>query len=544
MVLRYFPIFIVAAIVFIFACAPPPPGYEVKYYPKEEKKPTAMPMIRIGLAEGLESLKFDIDGKVEILDRGEKIATRVDWKQPYLIEVARARPAKMIYRLRVREFTDRRKANRLADSLRALDLPISIITRKSRRFHNGRLKVISSYSVVLNKKFETADQAYRYQWTIRDKVTAVAIQFVEKPASGEIVLTNQKTGERFRASRVMILRGDVFTLELPTAEGFHFENIQRRRYHSRLEFIIDRFGKLTVINVIPLETYLKGVVGSEMQEKFPLEALKAQAVTARSYTLARIGKQHPLAPFDVCDEVHCHVYGGLDRESPKVTQAVNETSGQILMYKNQICETFYAGVCGGHTENNEFVWQGEPRPYLQGQLDADNIRLPLGYLQNEENVRRWIESQPRVFCNTQNKDVPDFLEYTKKYFRWQVRYSQRKLSQIIEKKSGQRIGLVSQIVPVLRGVSGRLYEIEIRGTRGKINVSNELQIRRVLSENYLYSSCFVVDRKGSEFVIKGAGWGHGVGMCQTGAAMMALQGKNYKEILNHYYTYTKLVKLY
>ena len=544
MLLRYFPIFIVAAIVFIFACAPPPPGYEVKYYPKEEKKPTAMPMIRIGLAEGLESLKFDIDGKVEILDRGRKIATRMDWNQPYLIQVARATEAKMIYRLRVREFTDGRKANRLADSLRALGLPISIVSRKSRRFYNGRLKVITNYSVVLNKKFASADEAYRFQWTIRDKVNAVAVQYTDEDANGEIMLTNLKTGEKFHASRVMILRGDIFSLELPTAEGFHFAEKQKRRYHFRLEFVIDRFGKLTVINVIPLETYLKGVVGSEMQEKFPLEALKAQAVTARSYTLARIGKQHPLAPFDVCDEVHCHVYGGLDRESSKVTQAVNETSGQILMYKNQICETFYAGVCGGHTENNEFVWQGEPRPYLQGQLDAENIKLPDGYLQNEKNVRRWIESQPRVFCNTQQEDVPDFLEYTKKYFRWQVRYSQTELSRIIEKKSGQKIGLVREIIPVLRGVSGRLYEIKIRGTRGSITVENELQIRRTLSENYLYSSCFVIDREGRDFVIKGAGWGHGVGMCQTGAAMMALKGKNYKEILNHYYPYTKLVKLY
>ncbi|NOZ62755.1 MAG: SpoIID/LytB domain-containing protein [Calditrichaeota bacterium] len=542
MVLKYISIFIIAIIV-IFACAPPP-QYEEKYFPQEKREPETMPLIRIGLAEGLESLQFEIDGKVEILDRSRKIASRLAWNQPYRIDVANAREAKMIYRLRVREFSDRRKAYRLADSLRSLNLPVAIVSRKARLFRKGRLKVASLYSVVIDKKFPDADKAYRYQWTIRDKVTAVAVQFINAPASGEIFLTNLKTGEKFHASRVMILRGDIFSLELPTAEGFHFEEKQKRRYHSRLEFVVDRFGKLTVINVIPLETYLKGVVGSEMQEKFPLEALKAQAVAARCYTLARLGKQHPLAPFDVCDEVHCHVYGGIDRESPRVTQAVNETAGQILVYKNQICETFYAGVCGGHTENNEYVWNGEPHPYLQGHLDAENIRLPRAYLQNEKNVRRWIESQPRVFCNTQTNEVPDFLEYTKKYFRWQVRYSQRELSRIIEKKSGQKIGLVTQIVPILRGVSGRLYEIEIRGTRGKITVDNELQIRRTLSENYLYSSCFVVDREGSDFIIKGAGWGHGVGMCQTGAAMMALKGKNYKEVLNHYYPYTKLVKFY
>ena len=544
MALRYIIISIIAFIVFIFACAPPPPGYEKKYYPREEKKPTAMPMIRIGLAEGLESLKFDIDGKVEILDRARKIATRVDWNQPYLIEVRHAREAKMTYRLRVREFTDKRKANRLVDSLRALNLPITVISRKSRQFRDGRLKVISIYSVVLSQKFTSADDAYRFQGAFRDKVTAVAVQYIDKPPSGEIMLTNLKSGEKFRASRVMILRGDVFSLELPTAEGFHFAEKQKRRYHSRLEFVIDRFGKLTVINVVPLEIYLKGVVGSEMQEKFPLEALKAQAVTARSYTLARIGKQHPLSPFDLCDEIHCHVYGGTDRESERVTEAVNSTRGRVLMYDDRICETFYAGVCGGHSESNEYVWSGEPQAYLQGVLDADIGRLPENFLTKEKNVRRWIESSPKVFCNTQKSEVPEYLNYTKKYFRWKVRYSQYEISQIIRKKTGQNIGMLLEIIPVLRGVSGRLISIKLRGTRKTITIENELEIRRVLSNNYLYSSCFVVDREGTDFIIKGAGWGHGVGMCQTGAAMMALKGYNYKQILNHYYKYANLVKIY
>jgi SpoIID/LytB domain protein len=223
---------------------------------------------------------------------------------------------------------------------------------------------------------------------------------------------------------------------------------------------------------------------------------------------------------------------------------VTETCGLILKHEDKICDTFYSGVCGGYTENNENVWEGEPRTYLQGSVDAEQINLSDSFLQNEDNVRRWIESSPKVFCNTQQGIVPDFLKYTTKYFRWQVSYSQSELSDIIAKKTGQNIGSLLDIVPLRRGVSGRLTEIELRGTRRTIIIEKELNIRKTLSENYLYSSCFVVDRQETEFIIKGAGWGHGVGMCQTGAAMMALNGYNFKQILQHYYQQAEIVRLY
>ena len=156
----------------------------------------------------------------------------------------------------------------------------------------------------------------------------------------------------------------------------------------------------------------------------------------------------------------------------------------------------------------------------------------------------WIESSPNVFCNTQKEPVPEFLKYTTKYFRWEVRYTQLEISNIIKNKTGEDIGRLLKIIPVSRGVSGRLTEIKLEGTKKTITVEKELSIRKALSDNYLYSSCFVVDRDGSNFIMKGAGWGHGVGMCQTGAAMMALQGFKYREILSHYYQNVEIVKLY
>jgi len=215
------------------------------------------------------------------------------------------------------------------------------------------------------------------------------------------------------------------------------------------------------------------------------------------------------------------------------------------MHDDNICDTRYAGVCGGHTENNENVWYNDPQPYLRGRLDSElGYLLSRDYLTGESNVRQWIESRPEVYCNTTRTQVPDYLNYTKKYFRWSVRYSREELSRIIANKTGQNIGALIEIIPLARGVSGRIKKVELRGTRKSIIIERELEIRKALSPNYLYSSCFVVDLEGNDFIIKGAGWGHGVGMCQTGAAMMALDGFNYREILNHYYQNSKLVKLY
>ena len=535
----------IALLIFLFQCAippppPPPPSPEERFRPISKK----IPDVRIGIAEGLEGIQFKADGQIEIFDKNDLLAQKLSWGEQWEVKISNTQPSIIKYRLRYKEVQDRNEADRILEMLTDQGLPVIIKRIKKRMFRENKVNWVTSYLICLEPEFETEEQAYNYQWRIRDKITAIALPFLKTPPTGDIILTNTETGESYQSTDMLRIRADVFTLNITTGEGFHFSNNETRKYHSQIDFIIDRFGKLTVVNVLPFETYLMGVVGSEMQEKFPIEALKAQAITARSYSLARIGKQHPLSPFDLCDEVHCHVYGGMDRESPWINEAVRETSGLILMNENKICDTFYAGVCGGHTENNEFVWDGEPRIYLKGRLDAEINNFSDTFLQNEENVRLWIESSPNVFCNTQQGPVPDYLAYTIKYFRWEVRYTQSEISTIIRKKTGENIGRLRKIIPVSRGVSGRLNEIKLEGTRKTITVEKELSIRKALSENYLYSSCFVVDRDGSDFIIKGAGWGHGVGMCQTGAAQMALQGFGYREILNHYYQNAEIVKLY
>ncbi len=503
------------------------------------------PNVRIGIAENLESLSFESTNAIDIYNQDDQLLSNTFSGKKWRVRLENTTPVNLSYRLLYKEVDDRQAAESAAATLenRGYEAVIKQINKKMLR--GTEFGTAVSYQVMLKPIFSFESEAKQYQQKIGSQVSTVILPFFDERPNGRVILISDDTGERFVSPGMIRVLGKFFTLTTMAGEGYHFEQSEQRTYRSHLEFWIDRFGGLTVVNELPIEIYLRGVIGSEMNSKFPLEALKAQAVTARGYTLGWIGKLHRLAPFDLCDEVHCHVYGGAEREAESVIKAAEQTKGQVLMNEDQICDTRYAGVCGGHSENNEDVWNNEPQSYLRGHLDSPHSNsLPTDYLTDESNVRKWIESSPNVYCNTLQSSEPEYLNYTKKYFRWSVRYSREELSQIIKNKTGKNIGSLDKIIPLERGVSGRLKKIELSGTRQSIVIEKELEIRKALSQNYLYSSCFVVDRDETDFIIKGAGWGHGVGMCQTGAAMMALYGANYKKILNHYYQGSKIVRLY
>ena len=503
------------------------------------------PNVRVGIAENLESLSFETNGNVDIYDQDDHLLAGAFWGRKWQVHLEGAAPVHISYRLLYQEVDQQAAAERVVAYLENRGQGAVIKRIKKRMLRGAQFVNFYSFQILLKPVFYSESEAKQYQQSLDNQISTTVLPFFDARPQGRVILINEDTGQRFYSAGMIRVQGNLFTLKTVIGKGYHFEHEEQRIYRSHLEFWIDRFGGLTLVNELPIEIYLRGVIGSEMNSKFPLEALKAQAVTARGYTLSWMDKLHRLSPFDVCDEVHCHVYGGVDRESEAVIQAADETRGQVLMYNNQICDTRYAGVCGGCSENNEDVWGNEPQPYLRGRLDSRHPNsLPTNYLTDESYVREWIESSPDVFCNTTRGTVPEALDYTKKYFRWTVRYSRDELSRIIATKTGQNIGTLVEIVPLQRGVSGRLKKIQLRGTRQSIVIEQELEIRRVLSQNYLYSSCFVVDRDGNDFIIKGAGWGHGVGMCQTGAAMMALNGYNYRDILIHYYQKSRIFKLY
>ena len=359
--------------------------------------------------------------------------------------------------------------------------------------------------------------------------------------------------------------------------NFHWERKEVQRFKGELKIIVED-DRLTAINIIPIEDYLTSVISSEMSATASLELLKAHAVISRSWLLNKLkvanGKlkviMHPdntanfelsTLPsqlikwydheahknFDVCADDHCQRYQGITRTStPQAIEAVFATRGEVLMYEEEICDARFSKCCGGAFEEFQNCWENVKHPYLIGQRDSKTeTRLP--DLTKEAEADKWIRTSPAAFCNTHNKQVlsqvlNNYDQETTDFYRWRVCYSQQELSELIHKRSGIEFGKIIDLIPVERGTSGRLVRLKIVGTLRTLIIGKELEIRRTLSSSHLYSSAFVVDKEykdekeiPSRFILTGSGWGHGVGLCQIGAAVMGEQGYKYKEILSHYY---------
>lgn len=359
---------------------------------------------------------------------------------------------------------------------------------------------------------------------------------------------------------------------------FHWERRENQRFLGNLKFVIEN-GNISAINIVSLEDYLVSVISSEMNATSSEELLKAHAVISRSWLLAQIQKnsaiksnyqtlfktsteiikwydreEHEL--FDVCADDHCQRYQGISRQSTEmVKKVIEETRGEILMYENDICDARFSKCCGGLMETFENVWESVPHPYLQGNPDCARKSYTLD-LTIDENADKWIRTSPEAFCNTNNAKVlkqvlNDYDQETADFYRWKVIYSQKELSEIIKERSGIDFGEIIALEPIERGTSGRIIRLKIIGTERVMVIGKELEIRRTLSKSHLYSSAFVVDTDDEnnegvpqKFVLTGAGWGHGVGLCQIGAAMMAEKGYNYMEILSHYFPNAKTEKNY
>ena len=360
--------------------------------------------------------------------------------------------------------------------------------------------------------------------------------------------------------------------------NFHWERKEVQRFKGELKIIVED-DRLTAINIIPIEDYLTSVISSEMSATASLELLKAHAVISRSWLLNKLkvanGKlkviMHPdntanfelsTLPsqlikwydheahknFDICADDHCQRYQGITRTStPQAIEAVFATRGEVLMYEEEICDARFSKCCGGAFEEFQNCWENVKHPYLIGQRDSKTeTRLP--DLTKEAEADKWIRTSPAAFCNTHNKQVlsqvlNNYDQETTDFYRWRVCYSQQELSELIHKRSGIEFGKIIDLIPVERGTSGRLVRLKIVGTLRTLIIGKELEIRRTLSSSHLYSSAFVVDKEYKEdekeipsrFILTGSGWGHGVGLCQIGAAVMGEQGYKYKEILSHYY---------
>ncbi len=372
-----------------------------------------------------------------------------------------------------------------------------------------------------------------------------------------------------------------FTLHAVTiGVDFHWQRMEDQVFKGSLKLIIEN-NKITAINVLSIEDYLTSVISSEMRATSSEEFLKAHAVISRSWLLAQIEKSRTIYKegkkynahtrtesevirwydredhqnYDVCADDHCQRYQGITRAStPMVVKVIENTCGEVLTYAGSVCDTRYYKCCGGMTELFENVWEPVNHPYLQRVID--NSIPPEGFtleMNKEETVRRWILGNPDAFCNTKDKQIlsqvlNDYDQETNDFFRWKVTYTQKELSDLVKTRTGIDFGTITDLVPLKRGVSGRIMRLRIEGTLKTMVIGKELEIRKTLSKSHLYSSCFFVEKTGDgdkvSFILHGAGWGHGVGLCQIGAAVMGAKGYTYREILGHYFPGANLGKSY
>ncbi len=409
---------------------------------------------------------------------------------------------------------------------------------------------------------------------------------------GEFAATND---ERFRPGDFQYDAGKLKTAELRLEPAsplssfvirdviigieFHWERKQDQEFRGALRIQRDGNGRLIVINDVPVESYLSSVISSEMSASAHPELLKAHAIISRSWLLAQIKPwktprrkpsftiqerngekqlirwydQENHTGFDVCADDHCQRYQGVTKAtSQKVEEVIRETFGRVLAYDDELCDARFSKSCGGMTEHFSAAWEDVEKPYLPVLYDGESFppqfALPL---ERDANAAAWIRNAPPAFCNTNERTVlgkilPDFDQETADFYRWHVTIEQDELQALLRRKLGEDFGFICKLEPVERGGSGRIVRLRIVGERETMVIGKELEIRRALSPSHLYSSAFVVeqDEQASQFTLTGAGWGHGVGLCQIGAALMAERGYTYRQILEHYYRGARLFALY
>ena len=364
--------------------------------------------------------------------------------------------------------------------------------------------------------------------------------------------------------------------------NFHWERQETQVFLGTLKLVVDE-EKIVAINILPVEEYLTSVISSEMSANSSLELLKAHAVVSRSWLFAQIEKRKAMKGkdegffsfiktkeeyirwydredhtiFDVCADDHCQRYQGITKASNEtVAEAVRATRGQLLMHGNKVCDARFSKCCGGATEEFEYCWEEKHYPYLTAVRDAEEEEhRELPDLTQEKEAQYWIRKAPHSFCDTHDAKIlsqilNNYDQETTDFYRWHIRYSQEELAEIIRNNTKTDYGDIIDLIPVERGKSGRICKLKIVGTLKTLTIGKELEIRRTLSTSHLFSSAFIVD-KGELvdgipqwFFISGAGWGHGVGLCQIGAAVMGEKGYKYDEILLHYYKGAEIRRFY
>ncbi|HHS13745.1 MAG TPA: SpoIID/LytB domain-containing protein [bacterium] len=516
---------------------------------------TNEPVLRVNVAGGNHSLDFQVTDEFSIENNsGETIIGPLRSGLHWRVKMESYEPAQFIYSILVHTTQDEVEAGEIADQLNKQGLNVRIRELGGVILLNEKHLTDNRQLQVLVGEFNSSTEAYHFQWSGKSEYEVEVIHEKIRESRGVLEIFDAQYERSSKLQNQLTLRplvNDTETelFDVMVSKSFPFEKKIKKRFQGPITFRIGDHGNIMAICEIPLEKYLEGVLSAVMDPKDPIEALKSQAVASRGLALANLGLFHPNEPFDFCSDHHCQLFIDNTKVHETVLKAIHATRGEVLYSNRQICETLYSRLCGGHTSDNHPIHSKPYAPGLQSVYDGKSNHRRKN-LNKEGHVDDWIKSNPKVYCNPQIHEWYPLLENAGEAFRWEVTHSRKKLEEIIIEKTGEDIGTLFDIVPVKRGNSGRLKEIEIIGSRKNLYITKDINIRQTLDRDILQSSCFIIESELGvdgiplSFRFIGAGLGHGAGLCQTGATVMAHEGQSYLNILNHYFKGGKMHQIY
>jgi len=505
------------------------------------------PQVRIGMIQSAETIRFQCESAFDVLDlQGNRMA-RGKANTPCEAHIGQTQAAEVRYHVRLAIAVTEEEAEKRHKKLKERNItttlwrPGIVLPLRDFTMDNREYWVVTS-------AFADAEEAKTFALAYQPVGEAVVVKEIVRKAAGTLLVMHQPFQEGCR-----IVPADpgarIELFDVTVGIEFHWQHKRTQLLPGILEICLNNAGRLLAVNELDIETYLISVNSSEMTAENPVELLKAQTIAARSTILATMGKHHYDEKFHLCSDDHCQCYHGVANISDHSRAAAVETEGVNLLHGGRVCDARYAKICGGIMEDYAHVWDEREVPYLVPGVDGrEQLHYPLT---DEAQVRNYINSTPDVWCNTQKYEIPSSLPYnTRDLFRWQVSFPRPELGELISRRLGIHFGELVDLIPVDRAPGGRLIHLDIVGSERTVRIGKELVIRRALSESHLYSACFYIERDRDQegavttFHLHGAGWGHGVGLCQVGATVMAQQGFDHAAILAHYYKQSRLLKLY
>ncbi|GBE27382.1 stage II sporulation protein [bacterium BMS3Bbin03] len=503
------------------------------------------PFIKVNVIDDVEQIDFLLSGHFTVEDMtGECGLDSLIGEARWRVAVEASAPAKFQYGISIHEFFQPQQAEKLAGKLQGKGYEPKIQTfgyqwqlGEDRRFKN------SSYRVFLDG-FPTIREARRIQRHLVDFYQPTIYKYRAREARGVIEMFDVNYNQSIKCSGPIKLtpreRNSVISLLniLGRSDVMEFPDLYN------IQFRINDIGKLQCVAEMDIEAYVGGLLTVQYQENYPDSYLETLAITMRSWVAANWGRLHKGEAYQFCSTDHCYYLSGLGTQPRRVLDIVKETKGFVLTCEGEICNTPSHLVCGGHTEKLENISDSDPKSYLKAFFDRAGYEPPPEVpvrLDNEEAIEIWINSKPDVHCNfSRKKDVENFQKF-RQYFRWEIEYARHELEEIISKKTEEEIGTLYDIIPLKRGKSGRLLEVEILGSRQNVKLVGDQAVREAFAEERLPSSCFIIRTEMDEhgiptaFVFFGAGNGDGIGMCQLGAISKAFSGQPAMEIVSHYF---------